>query len=98
MGAAFFVGYMSTSHTVTTQLEAASRASSHATLSADGGGGGEGGISVRTAFLLDDIDSVPDTMAGFVAAGARARPGHDNELVVPSDNSEGGLDIELWNE
>jgi len=81
---------MSTSHTVSKQLEAAS-ATVHATLQAESEGEG---ISVRTAFLLDDIDSVPDSIAGFMEAGAVEKSGGD-VLVVPS--TADGLDIKLTN-
>ena len=92
VGAAFLVGYISTSRTVSTQLEAASAAVSHATLSAQSE---DEGVSVRTAFLLDDIDSVPDSVADFIAAGGVRAVGGD-VLVVPS--TVDGLDISLYND
>jgi len=92
VGAAFFVGYISTSRTVSTQLEAASAAVSHATLSAQSE---DEGVSVRTAFLLDDIDSVPDSVASFMAAGGVRTSGGD-VIVVPS--TADGLDISLYND
>ena len=92
VGAAFFAGYMSTSRTVSTQLEAAEAAASHVTLSAENR---NKGVSVRTAFLLDDIDSVPDSISDFISLEGARKSGGD-VLVVPS--SEDGVDISLYND